>query len=204
MDFSLLYAGLGNCWHYPHLKRLLISQVLSFLLSFPMFLLCCSCGCVGSCIQQTEVYFRSASEGEEERREKNTFLSLHVAEHEEYGRLLIYESCPPPLSSCSGFVPCHAVFEHLRKPQMLDFDSYTEADLILIPYARAFWLRLPWRKPCSKLPFNWGGTFLVHVRSGTWSSAVLRPLPVFKPGDWVLAVDMRFTQNYDHFLWTPK
>lgn len=75
--------------------------------------------------------------------ERNTFLRVLVTEHEGYGRLLTYKSCPPPLSSCSGFVCCHAVFEHLGKPQMFDFDSYTEADLILIPNARAFWLRLP-------------------------------------------------------------
>lgn len=75
------------------------------------------------------------------KEERNAFLRVLVTEHEEYGRLFIYKSRPPPLSSCSGFVHCHAAFEHLGKPQM--FDSYTEADLILIPNARAFWLRLP-------------------------------------------------------------
>lgn len=72
MGFSLLYAGLDNCWHYPHLKCLLISQILSFLPSFPIFLLCCICSCVESCIQQTEVYFRSASEGEKEQQRRTT------------------------------------------------------------------------------------------------------------------------------------
>lgn len=84
--------------------------------------------------------------------ERNTFLRVLITEHEEYGRLLIYKSCPPPWSSCSGFVRCHAVFEHLGKPQM--FDSYTGPDLILIPIAGAFWLRSLWLKSCSQLPLH--------------------------------------------------
>lgn len=35
----------------------------------------------------------------------------------------------------------------------------------------------------------------------TWSSAVLWPLPVFIAGHRVLAVEVRFTWNYDNFLW---
>lgn len=132
--------------------------------------------------------------------ERNTFLRVLITEHEEYGRLLIYKNCPPPLSSCSGFVRCHAIFEHLGKPQM--FDSYAGPDLILIPNAGAFWLSSLWRRPCSQLPLHWGATVLLHISSGTWSSAVSPPLPVFIAGQWVLAVDMTFNQNYDSFLWT--
>lgn len=60
--------------------------------------------------------------------ERETFLGVLVGEHGENERRLAYRSCPPPLSSCSGFVFHYALFEHLGKAQMFDFDSCTEAD----------------------------------------------------------------------------
>lgn len=60
--------------------------------------------------------------------ERKTFLGVLVGEHGENERRLAYRSCPPPLGSCSGFVFHSALFEHLGKAQMFDFDSCTEAD----------------------------------------------------------------------------
>lgn len=60
--------------------------------------------------------------------ERNTFLGVLIVEHGENERRPTYRSCPPPLGSCSGFVLRYALFEHLGKAQMFDFDSCTEAD----------------------------------------------------------------------------
>lgn len=50
-------------------------------------------------------------------------------------------------------------------------------------------------------PTSLRSNIFVTCQVWTWSSAVLWPLPVFIAGHWVLAVEVRFTWNYDNFLW---
>lgn len=153
------------------------------------------CGCAGSCILANCLCFRRGKERRSSSGEKHVPGESFLWSMKKSGDCSLTE-LSPTLKQLFCFCACHAVFEHPTAADVcLLFVCWGRfEELILNPDARAFWLRLAWRKPWSQLPL-WSSS--IPGTCHNWHcvlSVVLWPFPVFIAGGFVLAEDVGFTQ----------